>query len=106
MLYVYFFGSAKNTHRVPCKTHLKINCKLHARATQHRPGSIHLQNCSEMIILQRASVLENIAAITGTETVMQDNYFDSDDSEDSFEGVADDGEIRTFPEPRPIVVFR
>ena len=97
MWYVYFFGSAKNTHGEHCETHLKINCKLHARATQHRPGSIHLQtarNCSEMIILQRASVLANIAAITGTETVVQDDGFDSDDSEDSFEGVADDGEMR------------
>jgi len=101
MRYIYLFGSAKKFNGEGCQLNQKRNCKFHARVTQLRLGSVHLQtarDCSEHIILQRASVLANIAKITGTEVVVQqDSDYDSDGLDDMDES---DNEIEAQGHPR------
>lgn len=77
MSYIYRFGSTKNFEGSSCDSNFKENIKKHAKRSQRRPESVHMQtgtNFCDAVILKKALWYAKI----GTPKM-----YDSDDEDDS-----------------------
>lgn len=89
MSYIYRYGSTKNFEGSSCDSNFKENIKRHAKRSQRRPDSVHMQtgtNFCDAVILKKALWFAKIGTINS----------DDDGSSVEGEGVDDvlyDGEI-------------